>query len=152
MEFRTDHTPEWRAGQVRHTIDPGFVHFRKVESVLGAGGTKIIDEQIRRIPLELPEWHRQLRIQHIYTRTMRDWCELNRIRSLGDILARRNGRVFCSNVQLGPCPDLYSSDRVTSPVLVDGNYEGRVELRYSTRHIFGDTPRERCVMAALCSR
>jgi hypothetical protein len=71
------------------------------------------------------------------------WCEVNGVRSLGDVLARRTERIFCSNVELGPCPGLFDEERVTSPVLVDGNYDGRVELRYSTRHIFGDTPHER---------
>ena len=70
MDFRNDHTSAWRAGNVRHTIDPGFVHFRKIETILGENGMKVIDDQIRKLPGDLPEWQRKVRIEHMYARTM----------------------------------------------------------------------------------
>jgi len=143
QRFRTKHTSEWRAGDVRHTIDPGFVHFRKIQTILGERGMQIVDERIRSLPPELPDFQRQIRIQHIYSGTMLDWCAVNGVRTLGDVLAKRNGRIFCSNVQLGPCAYLFTQERATNEIVLDSNYAARVELRYSTRHIFGDTPRER---------
>gem|GEM_PF-1218489 len=143
MDFRFNHTTEWRAKPIRHTIDAGFVHIRKIETILGEQGMTVIDDQIRKLPGDLPGWQLGVRLDHIYARTMLRWCEVNKVKCLGDVLAYRRGRIFCSNVELGPADSLGGPERVKNPVLVDGNYEGRVELHYSRSHVHGDTPKER---------
>ena len=50
-EFRTNHTREWRCGDVRHAIDPGFIHFRKIETILGPNGMAVEDDQFENFPL-----------------------------------------------------------------------------------------------------
>lgn len=139
--YRKDRTPQWRAGIVRHAIDPGFIHHRKIETILGAPGMAIIDEQIRNLP-EIPEWQRRVRIDHIYARVMLAFCEVNEIRSLRQIMAEHQGLLFCSNEELGPARRI-GEGRVASEILLGDGSSERVEVHYSREHVFGSTPRER---------
>jgi hypothetical protein len=104
---------------------------------------KMIDQAINNLPKDVPDWQRSVRIEHIYTRVMLLWCEANGVRTLGDVLAKREGHIFCSNIELGPCPNLGVDDRVSCDVVLNANYSERVRLRFSSRHVSGDTPRER---------
>ena len=140
--YRKDHSPEWRAAIVHHVIDPGFVHHRKIETILGSSGMSIIDEQIKKLPQNLPDWQRPVRIDHIYTRTMLMFCEAQNIRSLRQIVATRRGHLFCSNEELGPARPL-GEGRVANEILLGDGSTERIEVHYSTEHIFGSTPRER---------
>lgn len=54
-----------RIQSVEYTIDPGFVHKRKIETIIGPTGMRMIDDAIRRLP-ELPDWQKEVRIDHIY--------------------------------------------------------------------------------------
>jgi hypothetical protein len=143
MSYREDHTTEWRAREVFHAIDAGFVHLRRIEAVLGTAGMAVIDDQIRQLPSELPEWQRVVRIHHIYVRTMLMWCRTLGVKTLGEVLAERKGRVFCSNVEIGPCRFRENKRRAVNRIVLPYKYPQRVELHYSTQHIYGDTPRER---------
>jgi hypothetical protein len=140
--YRKDHTPEWRAAVVHHAIDPGFVHHRKIETILGSQGMSIIDEQIRNLPQNLPDWQRPVRIDHVYTRAMLVFCKALNIRSLRQIMAKREGHLFCSNEELGPARPV-GEGRVANEILLGDGFTERVELHYSTEHVFGSTPRER---------
>jgi hypothetical protein len=140
--YRKDHTPEWRAAVVDHEIDPGLVHHRKIETILGSQGMSIIDEQIRNLPHNLPDWQRPVRIGHIYTRAMLMFCKALNIRSLRQIMAKREGHLFCSNEELGPARPLREGRVANEILLGDGSAES-VELQYSTEHVFGSTLRER---------
>ena len=140
--FRKGHTPEWRAAIVQHAIDPGFVHHRKIETILGPPGMSIIDELIGKLPHNFPDWRRQVRIDHVYTRAMLTFCKGLKIRSLRQIMAKHQGHLFCSNEELGPARPLCEGRMANEILPGDGSAE-RVELHYSTEHVFGSTPRER---------
>ena len=140
--YRKNHTPKWRAAIVQHAIDPGFVHHRKIETILGSSGMSIIDEQIRNLPQNTPHWQLQVRIDHIYTRTMLMFCEAQKIRGLRQIMAKRQGHLFCSNEELGPARALGEGRAANEILLGDGSTE-HVELHYSLEHVFGSTARER---------
>jgi hypothetical protein len=140
--YRKNYTPEWRAAIVHHAIDPGFVHHRKIETILGSRGMSIVDEQIRNLPQDLPDWQRPVRIDHIYTRVILMFCEAQNIRSLRQIMTKREGHLFCSNEELGPARPL-GEGRVASQILLGDGSTECVELHYSTEHVFGSTPRER---------
>ena len=127
---------------VRHSIDPGFVHVRKIETILGPGGMSIIDDQIRRLPPDLPDWQKSVRLDHIYTRTMLLWCQANEVASLRRLRAKRQGRIFCSNEEIGPARAI-GEGRVSNQILLEDDCDERFEVHYSTRHLHGDTPRER---------
>ena len=99
---------------------------------------KYVDELTRQLP-ELPEWQRRVRVDHIYTRVMLDWCNVQKVRPLGALLATRDGGIFCSTEKLGPCPNFYETERATSPLLPEGDYGVRAELQYSTKRVVADT-------------
>jgi len=140
--YRKGRTPHWRAGEVRHTIDPGFVHHRRIETILGPHGMAGIDQQIESLPEHLPDWQRPVRIDHIYTRTMLAFCQVNEIRSLRQIMAERQGLMFCSNEELGPARSI-GQGRVANEILLGDGSAERVEVHYSREHVFASTPRER---------
>lgn len=140
MSLRDGLTSSQRALPLGHTIDPGFVHYRKVQTIVGSAAMKYVDEAIKNLP-DLPEWQRKVRIDHIYTEAMLILCSKFEIRPLRDILATRSGHLFCSTEKLLPCPELYDKERVVS--VWDGDYPQRVEFHYSTRHIASDTLRSR---------
>lgn len=133
-------TPAQRATPLDHTIDPGFVHLRKIEAILGPASMRVLDNLIAQLP-EMPEWQRELRIDHIYTRAMLDFCKQFGIKSLEEILATRQERMFCSTETLAPCPNVYNVARAVSVWVPRGSYASRVEFHYSTRHIHSDTLR-----------
>jgi hypothetical protein len=54
---RKDLSSDERALTLHHTIDPGFVNQRLVQSVIGDRGTSVIDDLIRQLP-EMPDWMR----------------------------------------------------------------------------------------------
>lgn len=88
------------------TIDPGFVHKRKIQTILGPEGMKIVDAVIRDLP-ELPDWQREVRIDHIYKDVILKFCEIHKIKTLGEILHEGKGHVFCSTERLAPCENIY---------------------------------------------
>ena len=47
MLIREKLTPSQRATPLRHTIDPGFVHHSKIQTILGPQGMSVIDNAIK---------------------------------------------------------------------------------------------------------
>jgi hypothetical protein len=97
-----------------------------------------VDALIEQLP-ELPEWQRRVRIDHIYSRVMLDWCNANNVKPLGVLMATAQGEIFCSTESLGPVPNLYEVTRATSAWMPDGNFELRAAFEYSTNLIASDT-------------
>src|SRR6267142_2995320 len=108
--FRSRLTPSQRAAAVRHTIDPGFVHHSGVQAILGKLGMDFIDTAIRNLPA-IPEWQKEVRIDHIYTEALLQACSVWGIKSLGEVAAGRRGKLVCSTEQLGPAPNIYDDVR-----------------------------------------
>jgi hypothetical protein len=135
-------TTEQRAIDLDLIIDPGFVNHRKIQTVIGKSGMELIDRGIRNLP-ELPEWQKNVRIDHIYSEVMLIFCETIGIRTLQFNLATGIGlgQLFCSAERLGPCPDVYGKPRVVSKWIPPkgSNVNIEVEFHYSTAHIRGDT-------------
>lgn len=142
--IRTQLTSSQRATLLKPTIDPGFVHHRKIQTILGPKGMEIIDDEIRKLP-EIPDWQRSVRIDHIYTRVLLGCCNALEIKSLEENLATQWGprQLFCSTEKLSPCPDVYDNERVISVWVPRRDFQYRVEFHYSTRHIYSDTTRSR---------
>lgn len=125
---------------MRLSIDPGFVHHRKIQTVLGSEAMRFIDADVAALPA-LPDGLRSLRINHIYKEALLAFCETVGIRTLGDVLAAERGRLFCSTQELLPASDVYNSDRAVSIVATPGVDDLSVELHYSTANICADTTR-----------
>ncbi len=124
-------------------VDPGFVHHRKIQTILQQQGTEIINSQIANIPASVPEWQKPVHINHIYTRTLLQFCKSIGINTLEQILLEQRGRLFCSIVKLKPCGELYSEPRA---VLEAEPFEGSdlsVEFHVTCRRVTGDTLKSR---------
>jgi len=140
--IREQLTPEQRATDLDLVIDPGFVNHRKIQSIIGKPSMDFIDYHIRNLP-DLPEWHRNVRIDHIYTEAVLGFCKQIGINTLQHNLATQEGRLSCSVEKLSPCTDIYDSTRVVSKWIPPENVNITVEFHYSTTHIHSDTLRSR---------
>jgi hypothetical protein len=129
-----------RTANMRLAVDPGFVHYRKMQTLLGPRGMGIIDEAIANLP-DLPRWMRQVRVDHIYAQVLIDFCDVMHVPTLGDILASSKGRLFCSTENLEPSSNVYKAERAISRISVPGVTTPRAELHYSTSRITSDTTR-----------
>lgn len=122
-------------------VDPGFVNHRKIESILGEVGTRIINDRISEIPATTPDWRKEVVIDLIYSRVLLDFCEAIGIRTLEEALINQHapGHIFCSNVKTKPCPNLYDVERA---IVECEKFEGtdyNVEFHLTTRRIRADT-------------
>ncbi len=131
-------TIEQRSLPLEHTIDPGFVHKRKIQTILGQQGMKIIDDMISKLP-DLPDWQREVRINHMFKDVFLAFCELNGFKSLEALLSEENDRLFCATVELAPCDNIYDIERAVSIVIPSSNYRWEIELHYSTGLVSSDT-------------
>lgn len=131
-----------RATELYLTIDPGFVHHRKIQTIIGRRGMSVIDSAIGKLP-EMPDWQKKVRIDHIYTDVMLIFCKTIGIRPLQHNFATKEGQIFCSNERLGPCEQVYEEERVVSKWIPPDGISANVEFHYSTRHIYSDTLKSR---------
>ena len=131
---------EERSLPLEHTIDPGFVHQRKIQTIIGDGGMNIIDQAISRLP-DLPAWEKELRIDHIYKDVFLKFCDVNGVKSLEALIAEGGGRLFCSTEELAPCEDVYNAERAVSVWVPRGECQRRVEFHYSPKLVKSDTLR-----------
>lgn len=138
--YRDESDTESRAIDLKHTIDPGFVNRRLVQTVIGDAGMKLVDQLIGQIP-PMPAALYEVRIDHTYSQVLLGFCEALKVKTLGELLASGNGHLFCSTEQFQPSPNVYHAARVESVISPPGNAEYSVILEYSTEHIRSDTLR-----------
>jgi hypothetical protein len=143
MSFREDLTSEQRSIDLELTIDPGFVHHRKIETILGREGINIIHNAISKIPDSVPEWQRTVHIDHIYKDAFLMFCSGLGVKTLQDLMADEKGRLFCSVENLEPCNNIYETERAISKWKPFNDYKRKVEFHYSTKRVVGDTLKSR---------
>lgn len=139
--FREQLTPAQRATPLNHTIDPGFVNHRLIETLIGPQNMDVVNQRIRGLPPNLPDWLKKTEIGHIYALVLLVVCNKTEVPSLGQIIAGERGHLFCSTERLSPCPTVYKRERVVSRCMPAIPSKWRVELHYSTTHICSDTVR-----------
>ena len=122
-------------------VDPGFVHHRMIETILGEKGTELIEKKINEINLNTPEWRKLIVIDHIYTRIMLAFCEVHKINTLEELLFQGSGHLFCSIVKTQPCEDFYDVERAEIRCIPFEGCEYSVELHLTTKRATGDTLR-----------
>jgi len=127
---------------ITHTIDPGFVHHRLIQTILGPRPMSLIDQAITSLP-DLPDWQRRVRIDHIYTQAMVLFCNAIGVPPLRSLLAAGSGRMFCSTEQIEGKEEVYDDDanRIRARIVLEGEWDKKVFLDYSPRHIVSDTVR-----------
>ena len=126
---------------VEHYLDPGFVNFRLVETVVGAAGTAEINRLVATIPASTPDWQMRTRLNHVYTRVALAFCAHIPAPTLREVLANRKGPLVCSTEHFGPCPEIYDAARVQIPILLDETHDLKPQIHLSTEHISSDTTR-----------
>ncbi|NET46762.1 hypothetical protein [Okeania sp. SIO2B3] len=122
-------------------VDPGFVHHRKILTVLQEQGSRII-QQISSIPATTPEWQKRVLIDQIYTRILLEFCKVKEIKTLEEILLEKRCRLFCSIVKLKPCKEIYEKGENDRVVLEPEAFEGSeltVELHITVGRVTGST-------------
>jgi hypothetical protein len=134
-------TPEERALPLEQTVDPGFVHKRKIQTIMGPSGMSVVDSMVARIPATLPEWQMTVRIDHVYKDVFLEFCKIHGIKTLGEVMAAERGHMICSTETFAPCKNIYDVDRATSVWVPKRKYGRRVEFRYSTNLVASDTLR-----------
>jgi hypothetical protein len=120
-------------------VDPGFVHHRKIETIFGQQGSAVLNDDISRLSTSAPEWQKKVAIDHIYTRRLLEFCKINEIKTLEQVLFDDCGRLFCSILRLKPCGGLYDSERAIIECEPFENSEKAVELHLTTSRITGST-------------
>lgn len=138
--YRDETTSEHRSLELHHTIDPGFVNRRLVETILGPKNMPVVDTALSKLP-PLPDGLMEARIDHVYSDILVVFCELNGVKTLGEVLASGDGHLFCSTERFEPCADVYDKPRATSVIIPPGLSEYEVRVEYSTKHLRSDTVR-----------
>jgi hypothetical protein len=138
--LREQLTREERQQTAELTIDPGFVHKRKIQTVIGQTGMEMIDAAISQLP-ELPVWERNVRIDHIYTDVMLTFCRAIKIKSLEEALTISCGvgMLICSTEELEPCKNIFKDERVISVWKPRKERKSRVEFHYSSELVTAST-------------
>ena len=120
-------------------VDPGFVHHRKIEAILGQNGSEILNNEIAKIPFQTPEWRKNVLIDNIYSRILLDYCKIIGIRTIEENVANRNGHLMCSIEKFHPTDTIFDAKRATSKLEMIFDSNINVELQYSTNKIKSDT-------------
>ena len=149
-DLRTGLTPAQRASPLNHTIDPGFVHHSRIQTILGPAAMQLLDQDLQRIP-HIPEGLKLAHINHAYTRFFLEWCNHTVVPPLGELVGTGEGSFFCSTERLAPSPGVYTAERVTGQWLPPNDSPWTVELRYSTARVTSDTLRERLARGDMIS-
>lgn len=143
--FRENETPESRSLDAKFTIDPGFVHQRKIQTILGSKGTSIINDLVKKIPSNLPLGLKTGQIDHIYKNVFLYWCKTNGIKTFEEIYATKKGRIFCSVEQLNKCEEIYDSKRVKVKLITRKVIPEDIFLEFTSSRVTSDTIRSRLV-------
>lgn len=149
FNFRTSLTSKQRATELSLQIDPGFVHHRTIQALIGEPGMAAIDAAISRLP-ETDEWLRSVRIDHIYSEAFLAWCSAMGVGPLDVLLqdgslgsGEVTGHFFCSTERLDPCESLYDVEEATSVVRPRLPTDYSVALKYMTAKVKADTLRSK---------
>lgn len=139
--FREHETSAVRTADARMSIDPGFVHHRLIQNLVGAGGVQVINEAVDQLPPELPDYVRRLQIDHIYVDAVITLCSAIHVPTLSQLLAAGNGRLFASVETVQPCPAVYEAERVSVEIDPSGTVDMAVALEFATKCVVADTTR-----------
>ena len=131
---------ELHALELGLTIDPGFVHRNRIQTIVGGLGMTIIDDMTAKLP-EVSNHERERRIDHIYTKVFLEYCRIHKTPTLENVLNNEQEQLFCSNIVLKPCDNIYDVDRAMSVWNPSIDFRGHVELHYTTNRVKSDTLR-----------
>src|SRR3954453_22624216 len=94
QSLRENETTAVRTADARMTIDPGFVHHRLIQNLLGVEPMAQVNEALRRIPADAPDPIRELQTDHVYVDAVITLCSHFEVPTLARLLTERRGRLF----------------------------------------------------------
>lgn len=140
MDLENQDLKEFRKSDDTYLIiDPGFVHHRKIEAILGKKGSELVNNEVSRISGQTPEWRKKVVIDNIYARVLLDYCKIIGIRTIEENILKRNGHLMCSIEKLFPSKDVFNSTRTVSKLKLLFDTNQQVELHYSSNKVSSDT-------------
>ena len=139
--LREHETTASRTAEARLSIDPGFVHHRLIQNVVGKAGIEAINAALAQMPPDTHPHLRELQTDHLYVDALITLCSHLEIPSLSRMLRDGKGRMFASVETVAPCPEVYTAERATSVILPKFDTELTVQLEYATKRIAADTTR-----------
>ena len=135
--IREELTSEQRSKNIIMRIGPGFVHRRKIIALLEVG-EEYINKEITELP-SMPDWERQVRIDHIYSKYMLHFCSHSGVKTLSELLSDGCGTIFCSTEKVEGCSNFLETERACNKWVPTGEYDYSVEFHYSTSLVVSDT-------------
>jgi len=137
--FREEETPETRSLDAALTIDPGFVHHRKIQTILGPEGMPSVNDLINRIPADLPSGLRLVQINNIYKDVCLDWCKNQKVKTFEEFYSTKQGRMFNSVERLDKCEEIYDSERVKIRLMTLRSIRDNIYLEFTSNRVTSDT-------------
>ena len=138
-------TPEERSAEAIHSIDPGFVNYRLIETLLRSlNGMEVIDNAIRSIPDGHERWW-TTRINHIYSDVLLAFCKLGSAPSLSWLASQPNpnpGQIICSTDMFRGTKKIFKAKRAEIIWIPCSKFDRTARLKFSTEHISSTTHRE----------
>ncbi len=137
--FRTKISREDRVAHYEMGIDPGFVHRRKIETILGVERMELVDYRIKSLP---ESFDREVRIDHIFTQALLEYCRDYDVPTFAQLACDDTGSMFCSVVQLGPAPGVYDQPRASNEILSSALGDTRsARIEYTSERMRSTTQR-----------
>ena len=142
--FRNSLSPTDRSIEAEPYIDPGFVNKRLANTVVGEEGIKVIDDAIARLP-DLPDYLRDLRIDHIYTELMLAFCKMLPARNLEEALTYPTNppAIVASTCKVMGCENFYELERASNVCDPHGHFPRKAVLEYTQKQVRSDTLRSK---------
>lgn len=120
-------------------VDPGFVHHRKIEAILGQNGTEILNNEIAKIPAQTPEWKKNVQIDNLYARILLNYCKVIGTKTIEENIINKNGHLMCSIEKFLPSDSIFDSARAISELEMVVDCNKKIELQFSTNKLSSDT-------------
>ena len=139
-------TSAQRPAEATHSIDPGFVNHRLIQTLLHPlnGIMDFIDDAIRRLPPQ-PEGLQIKRISSIYSQILLDVCKEGDAKPLSWLAAQPTpnpGTIICSTDVFQGTDAVWKAKRASVVRRPDIRFDHTARLMFSPEHIYSTTQRE----------
>ncbi|PKA06431.1 hypothetical protein [Leptospira harrisiae] len=135
FNLRKELTSEQRLSDLDFTIDPGFLHRRKIETIMPPKLVKFIHEELK----NLPDRHLDVQEDYVYRNFFLLFLNQIKAPTLRMALANKMGNLICAVEEFEPCMNIYEEERVISKWRKPEEFDIDVELHYSSNKVTSST-------------
>jgi hypothetical protein len=130
-----------RTAEATMSVDPGLVHHRLIQNLIGAGAMQSVNEALAHIAPDAPEFIRSLQTDHVYVEAVVILCSHLGVPPLTQLLAEEKGRLFASVETTLPCPEVYDGGRVSVEIQPKLATDKKILLEFEASRVTSDTTR-----------